>query len=198
MVLNGFFVMAGKVMAHAITHGEIWTTGLAKPVKVFLATGCAEQAAQATSIEDVPDLEVQELLKKINDANESEIKDLNSDSMVTNLMVECGESASLLSVNNAAQVSYEIMVYNVIHKRIRELEDICKGLDVLQIGNLLYNHPKVASLIFPTTDEAAIDVDVLKRRVKKHPSVTDSEESSKAFQFLLNYFDEVSKREKGM
>lgn len=47
LVLNGIFEMTGKIMAHAIVHGDIWIFGLAKPVKMFLSTGCTESAAQA-------------------------------------------------------------------------------------------------------------------------------------------------------
>ena len=42
LVLHGYFRMVGEIMAHAIIHGQVWITGLAKPVKEFLSSGCAE------------------------------------------------------------------------------------------------------------------------------------------------------------
>ena len=44
--------------------------------------------------------------------------------MVTNLMCESGVSVAVLTVHNVAQVAYEIIVYQVVHKRMRELEEI--------------------------------------------------------------------------
>ena len=48
-----------------------------------------------------------------------------------------GVTAAVLSVHNVAQVAYEIMVYKVVHKRIRELEEMRKGLEALQLSTLI-------------------------------------------------------------
>ena len=52
------------------------------------------------------------------------------------------------------------MVYQVVHTRIRELEEMRKDLESLQLSTLLNCHPTVTSLVFPTVKEAAIDDDV--------------------------------------
>ena len=74
-------------MTHAIIHGQVWITGLAKPVKGFLSTGCAERASQLSCLEDVPDLNVRGVLQRMDTSNE-DITSLNSEDMVTNLMGE--------------------------------------------------------------------------------------------------------------
>ena len=48
-----------------------------------------------------------------------------------------GVSAAVLSFHNVAQVAYEIMVYQVVHKAIRELEEMRKGLEALQLRTLI-------------------------------------------------------------
>ena len=48
-----------------------------------------------------------------------------------------GVTAAVLSVHNVAQVAYEIMVYQVVHKRIRDLEEMRKGLEALQLSTLI-------------------------------------------------------------
>ena len=114
--------------------------------------------------------------------------------MVTNLMVESGVSAAILTVHNAAQVAYEVMVYQVVHKRMREMEEMRKGLDSLQLSTLFNCHPKVTSLVFPTVDEASIDAEVLLKRVSMDPITTPSIRINTAYMFLLDYLGEVCKR----
>ena len=196
LVLHGYFRMVGEIMAHAIIHGQVWITGLAKPVKEFLSSGCAERASQLACLEDVADLNVREVLKRMATptCNEEDITSLNSQDMVTNLMGESGVSAAVLTVHNAAQVAYEIMVYQVVHKRMRELEEMRKGLDTLQLSTLLNCHPKVTSLVFPTVDEAAIDADVLLKRVSMDPTTTPSIRINTTYMFLLDYLGKVCKR----
>ena len=75
-------------MTHAIIHGQVWITGLAKPVKEFLSTGCAERDSQLACLEDVPDLNVLGVLQRMDTSNEDDITSLNSEDMVTNLMGE--------------------------------------------------------------------------------------------------------------
>lgn len=58
----------------------------------------------------------------------------------------------------------------VIHKRLRELDEIRKGPNVLHIGTSLMNHPKVTSLVFPTVDKVTVDLHVLLAKVEKDPT----------------------------
>lgn len=91
--------MMGEIVGHAIIHDEVWFAGLARAVKVYLSTGCTETAAQVSQVD------------------EDEVAFLNSEDIVSNLLDESGVSASFVTINNAAQVAYEIMVHQVIHKR---------------------------------------------------------------------------------
>jgi len=197
LVLNGYFKMTGEIMAHAIVHGDVWFAGMAKAVKVYLSTGCAETAAQVVCPEDVPDMNVCQVLQRMSQAGEDEVASLNREDLVSNLLDESGVSAPYVTVNNAAQVTYEIMVHQVIHKRLRELDEIRKGLNVLQLGTLLSDHPKVTSLVFPTLDEVAVDLHVLVARVKQDPTSCQSEKSDTAFGYFREYLQNVFKRKEG-
>ena len=197
LVLNGYFKMMGEIVAHAIIHGDVWFAGLAKAVKVYLSTGCTETAAQVVCTEDVPDLNVRKVPQRTSQAGEDEVASLNSEDIVSNFLDESVVSASFVTINNAAQVAYEMMVYQVIHKRLRELDEIRKGLDVLHMGILLMDHPKVTSLVFPTVDEVAFDLHVLLARVKKDPTSCQSEKSDTAFGYFYEYLQNVCKREVG-
>ena len=44
LVLRGLFSMLGQTMAHVITHTHFVIMGLARPVAIYLATGCPETA----------------------------------------------------------------------------------------------------------------------------------------------------------
>ena len=179
LVLCGYFKMMGEIMAHAIIHDEVWFAGLARAVKVYLSTGCTETAAQVSQVD------------------EDEVAFLNSEDIVSNLLDESGVSASFVTINNAAQVAYEIMVHQVIHKRLRELDEIRKGLNVLHIGTLLMDHPKVTSLVFPTVDEVTFHLHVLLARVKKDPTSCQSGKSDTAFGYFHEYLQNVCKRKEG-
>lgn len=133
----------------------------------------------------------------MNNADKSQIDILNSDDLVCSLMGESGVSAAILTVNIVAQVAYEIMVYQVLYKRTKELQEIRKGLDVLQLATLLNSHPKLSSLMFPTVDEASIDVHLLRGRVTKHATTVENTKNITAYNFLLDYFDNVCKRTDG-
>ena len=197
LVLCGYFKMMGEIMAHAIIHDEVWFAGLARAVKVYLSTGCTETAAQVVCTEDVPDLNVRKVLQRMSQVDEDEVAFLNSEDIVSNLLDESGVSASFVTINNAAQVAYEIMVHQVIHKRLRELDEIRKGLNVLHIGTLLMDHPKVTSLVFPTVDEVTVHLHVLLARVKKDPTSCQSEKSDTAFGYFHEYLQNVCKRKEG-
>ena len=60
LLLESTFLMTGKAFGHGYLHAQQQIHGLARPVRLFLATGCPETAAAVASIEDVADMEVRE------------------------------------------------------------------------------------------------------------------------------------------
>ena len=76
LVLQGLFAMAGQALAHAILHGKFYIVGLARPVVVFLETGCMETACSSVTMEDVPDLEVKKMLRDIMEAEDEHVMTL--------------------------------------------------------------------------------------------------------------------------
>ena len=46
-------------------------------------------------------------------------------------MSQCGVSAALVTENYATEVAYEYIIYQVVHKRLAEFEQLREGLDFL-------------------------------------------------------------------
>ncbi|PFX15315.1 hypothetical protein AWC38_SpisGene20468 [Stylophora pistillata] len=73
MVLRGFS-MVEQAMAHVITHTDFVIVGLAKPVVIYLETGCPESACTSVTMDDIPDLEIKEMLENLVKFDEKEEK----------------------------------------------------------------------------------------------------------------------------
>ncbi|PFX14803.1 hypothetical protein AWC38_SpisGene21016 [Stylophora pistillata] len=166
---------------------------------MFLSSGYAESAAQAVTAEDIPDISIKEIVQNIVNTSEDEDFDsLNKEDAVSTVKAESGVSAAFITRNNAAQVAYDIMVFQVVHKCLQELEELRKGLEFLKVANLLENHPKVARLVFSTVDEATIDPKVLLRRIRKTDVPEESDAIKIAHQFFCDYIKEVCARSQGV
>lgn len=195
LVLRGWFSLAGQAMAHVIAHTDFVTVGLAKPIATYLETGCTETACATVTMDDIPDLEIKEMLENLMNVDGKEV-DVND--ALSTLMSQCGVTAALVTRNNAAEVAYECMIYQVVHKRLAELEQLREGLGVLGLVKLMESHPRVGSEIFKTIDEAAVSFDVLKRRVQMDAIDDYDATKQQTFHFFLNYLKDTCERESGM
>lgn len=90
-------------MAHVITHTDFVIVGLAKPVVVYLETGCPEIACASVTMDDIPVLEIKEMLENRMKFDEKEEK-VDHDNL-SKLMSQCGVSAALVTKNNATEVA---------------------------------------------------------------------------------------------
>ena len=88
---------------------------IAKAVRVYLSTGCAKTAAQVVCLENVPDLSVHPVLQRMSEADE-EVASLNREDLVSSLMDGSGVSSGLVTLNNTAQVPYEILFHQILQK----------------------------------------------------------------------------------
>ena len=89
---------------------------IAKAVRVYLSTGCAKTAAQVVCLENVPDLSVHPVLQRMSEADEEEVASLNREDLVSSLMDGSGVSSGLVTLNNTAQVPYEILFHQILQK----------------------------------------------------------------------------------
>lgn len=61
LVLRGLFSMLGQTMAHVITHTHFVIMGLARPVAIYLVTGCPETACAIVIMDNIPYLEIRDV-----------------------------------------------------------------------------------------------------------------------------------------
>ena len=198
LVLRGFYNMVGQAMAHAIVHGEFFVVGLAKPVVVFLETGCTETACACVTLDDVPNFDIRNLLGDLINMDAEQDTQLQVDDAILNLMDQCGVTAPFLTKNNATEVAYECMIYQVVHKRLAEIKQLREGLNALGLADLMDSQPKVTKELFKSVDEAAVNFGVLKHRVTKDHSVPAGSSEDQSFQFFLQYLEETCQRKPGM
>ena len=92
-------------------------------------------------------------------------------------------------------VAFEVMVYIVIFKRIREMEQLRQGIDSLSLCTLLRKYRSMVQIFFPTEAESVISIDVLKKILKSEPQTDDDKNT---LQFFIRYLEEVSKRKEGI
>ena len=106
--------MVGQAMALAVVHGEFFIAGLAKPVVVFLETSCIEAACACATLDDVPNFDIRKLLGDL----------LNMDAeQDTQLQL----TAPFLTKNNATEVAYECMIYQVVYQTSAEMKQLREG-----------------------------------------------------------------------
>ena len=63
-IASGCFEIAGKVVAHSILHDGPGFVGLARSLVEYLATGSVDEAKGIVSLDDLPDLELKQILKE--------------------------------------------------------------------------------------------------------------------------------------
>ena len=64
---SGLFHLFGKVLAHSILHGGMGFLGMAPAVATYIATRSIDDAATLVCLEDIPDLEYRDYVKKVYD-----------------------------------------------------------------------------------------------------------------------------------
>lgn len=86
------------------------------------------------TLEDIPDPSTRQMIEDIGKADSNTLEDLNSDEEVQSLMSQSGCSQALVSCNKTNVVVFEVMVYIVIYKRIREMEQLRQSIDSLSLS----------------------------------------------------------------
>lgn len=166
--------------------------GLAASVKVFLATGCPESACEVATIDDVADLAVKESITFINSASEEDLEDLNANPKILDLMVQSG-----VSVATKAQVVYECIAYNVVYKRIKELEQLLSGFNSVSLSDFLRRNRSYIEDVFPTQEEYQLNPQVIMNAIKPFDSRKLSSEETKVLDFFRQYIIATSDQTAG-
>ena len=82
----------------------------------------------------------------------------------------------------------------VIVTRTTALDAIFHGLNVLAVGNLLRVNPSICKFLFPTIEDAVVDITVMKSKFQLSPSAEkDTTEKINAFDWFFRVLDDCSK-----
>ena len=120
--------------------------------------------------------------------------EINSDKDVQSLIHQSGCSHAFNTSNDKNVVAFEVMVYIVVFKRIREMEQLRQGIDSLSLCTLRKSQSLV-QFLFPTEAESVISIDVLKKIIKSDPNTDDAKNT---LEFFIRYLEEVSERKEGI
>jgi hypothetical protein len=60
-----YFVYARKLIAHAVLHAGLGLVGLAKVIKEYLIEDDIDHCLKYLSVEDIPDLDIQNKIKQV-------------------------------------------------------------------------------------------------------------------------------------
>ena len=64
-IQSNLFYLAGKMVVYIMTHLDIGILVLNPALYMYIVTGDVEKAAECCSVEDVPDFETKEWIKKV-------------------------------------------------------------------------------------------------------------------------------------
>lgn len=69
------------------------------------------------------------------------------------------------------------------------LHSFFRGLNTLGLGDLLRKHPSITKFVFPSVEEASVDMDILKSRLLQahHSHEIVGEAQARAWEWLLEY-----------
>ena len=88
---------------------------------------------------------------------------------VEELLVRHGltDAVPLSDVNKEKAIK-DLLVAEVLVTRTIALDSFFRGLNTLGLGDLLRKHPSITKFVFPSMEEASVDMDILKASYFKH------------------------------
>lgn len=188
LLLQEMFSVVGKAWGHCFLQAQQQIPGLPTPVKVFLATGCPESACEVATIDDVADLAVRESITFINSASEEDLEDL---------MVQSGVSVATITPATKAQVVYECISYNVVYKRIKELEQLLGGFNSVSLSDFSKRNRRYIEDVFPTQEQYQLNPQVIMNAIEPFDSRELSSEETKVLDFFKQYIIATSDQTAG-
>ena len=109
-------------------------------------------------------------------------------------MVRHGLSDLPLTDQNKEKAVQDIIVAEVLTTRTAALDAIFTGMNTCDLGTLMRSNPSVASVVFPSLEDAEVDVKLMKARFKGIYLVDfDSDKKRNAVQWFLDFLEEADK-----
>ena len=91
---------------------------------------------------------------------------------------------------NKEKAIKDLLVAEVLVTRTIALDSLFRALNTLGLGDLLRKHPSITKFVFPTMEEASVDMAILKSKIlQAHPV---GEAQAQAWEWFLEYVDNTS------
>eukprot|EP00112_Aurelia_sp_Birch-Aquarium-sp1_P009558 Seg209.2 transcript_id=Seg209.2/GoldUCD/mRNA.D3Y31 product="G2/M phase-specific E3 ubiquitin-protein ligase" protein_id=Seg209.2/GoldUCD/D3Y31 len=191
-IASNLFFCIGQLIAYSVVHGGIGFTGLSPAAKSFLVHESIDTACEFLEMKDIADLALREMLEAIlaADTDEELQSCANADGIAT-VLASSGFN-NILTMKNKHKAIQDVVLNDVILKRKTELEQLRNGLNSpFRIVDFLKDHPNVPiSVLLPSPDDIRYDSDDVKHKLRSVSQGSDAEKQ--AFDWLLQYLDEIS------
>ncbi|XP_068741923.1 G2/M phase-specific E3 ubiquitin-protein ligase-like [Montipora capricornis] len=179
------------MMSYMIFHHDVPFRCISPAVYEYLVTGDLDKAARLSSVLDVPDWEIREVISKLNDIKT--VEDLRTflleNPNVRDVMNVAGWVKDI-TVTNKGYAAMNLLIHEVLTKRKFAMDQIRRGLDCLEVLSLIQKYPDEMKEYFVKADKADITPDVMIREVFANANgKEDSQEKEQARKFFVQSLD---------
>ena len=114
---------------------------------------------------------------------------------VEELLVRHGltDAVPLSGVNKEKAIK-DLLVAEVLVTRTVALDSFFRGLNALGLGDLLRKHPSITEFVFPSIEEASVDIDILKSMLLQAHPIQEivGEAQAQSWEWFLEYVNNSS------
>ncbi|XP_026083507.1 uncharacterized protein LOC113059315 isoform X1 [Carassius auratus] len=142
-----YFRTAGEVMAASLAQGGPCPNFLREWCFSYLCSGDSDSIQVSAS--DVTDLELSQLIVKINTANDDNISDLIGD------IVTCGYTG-IVSVDKRDSIIRAVILHSTM-RLIPMLDQLRKGLQLYELPKIMNTHQDLCQPLFVTGEDDKVD-----------------------------------------
>ena len=113
-------------------------------------------------------------------------------------MVQSEFSVATITPVAKAQVVYEWIVYNVVYKRIKELEQLLSGFNSVSLSDFLRRNRRYIEDVFPTQERYQLHPQVIMNAINPYDSRELGSEETKVLDFFRQYIIATSDETAGI
>ena len=113
---------------------------------------------------------------------------------IEELLVRHGLNYIPLTDINKEDAVKDLLIAEVLVTRTAALDSFFHGLNALGLGNLLCSNTSLSRIIFPSPEDATVDVQILKSKLLEAHVCREGDEEAvvNAWQWFLKYVDDSS------
>ena len=122
-----------------------------------------------------------------NAKTKDDLEELNEDEVVMNTLITAGFVNKLLNEENKEIACDKILIHYSLMVRKLEMDDMRRGMEMVQLATVLKNEKDLWAQIFPRVNDVQVSADVLVNKIKLHSSETKTDDSDKLLQWMKDY-----------